>query len=110
MFLPEVNLNNIMFVGNGIIPLKFLGITDTELSKLPLNEFMKYTLMNLGDKSEGGYAVCHSRGPVSDFARDQGGELNRINPLAATYPKLFPYGVGGIEETRTKTVGFDEHI
>ncbi|KAG1772012.1 hypothetical protein EV702DRAFT_1181371 [Suillus placidus] len=54
--------------------------------------------MNLGD-NEGGYAVHH-----------RGEESNRINPLAATYLKLFPYGVGGIEAMQTKSVGFDEHI
>ncbi|KAG1859029.1 hypothetical protein DFJ58DRAFT_715769 [Suillus subalutaceus] len=96
--------------GSSVIPLQFLGITDTELSKLPLNDLMKYALMNLDD-NEGGYAVRHSHNPVSDFARDRGGkESNRINPLAATYPKLFPYGVGGIEAMRTKSVGFDEHV
>ncbi|KAG2029220.1 hypothetical protein BDR03DRAFT_936868 [Suillus americanus] len=56
---------------------------------------MKYTLTNLGDDE--GYAVHHNHNPMSDFA------FHRINPLAATYPKPFPYGVGGIEAMRTKT-------
>jgi len=88
-----------------------LGVTDTELSTLPLNELMKHALMNLDEVSdkEGGYVVCHSHYPVSDFGRNQSGE-DRKNPLAATYPKLFPYGVGGIEDTRGKSVGFDEHV
>ncbi|KAG1764658.1 hypothetical protein EDD22DRAFT_1042520 [Suillus occidentalis] len=96
-----------------VIPLHYLGITDTQLCKLPLNDLMKHALTNLGDpaNNEGGYAVRHSGLPVSDFGRNPGGEESkRINPLAATYPKLFPYGIGGIEATRTKYVGFDEHI
>ncbi|KAG1790365.1 uncharacterized protein HD556DRAFT_1446298 [Suillus plorans] len=58
---------NIDAEGGNVIPLKFLGITDTELNKLLLNDLMKYALMNM-DANEGGYAVCHSRDPVSDFA------------------------------------------
>ncbi|KIK34584.1 hypothetical protein CY34DRAFT_26824 [Suillus luteus UH-Slu-Lm8-n1] len=97
------------------IPLKFLGVTDTELSTLPLNDLMKHALMNLDDgvtDNEGGYAVCHSHRPVSDFGRNQAGgeDLRRMNPLAATYPKLFSFGVGGIEDTCKKLVGFDEHV
>ncbi|KAG1727657.1 uncharacterized protein EDB91DRAFT_1086323 [Suillus paluster] len=79
-----------------VIPLKFLGVTDTELSTLPLNDLMKHALMNIDGMSEkeGGYAICHGHHPVSDFGRNQvGGEdSDRKNPLAATYPKLFPYG------------------
>jgi hypothetical protein len=72
---------------------------------------MKHALMNLDEVSdkEGGYVVRHSHYPVSDFGRNQSGE-DRKNPLAATYPKLFPYGVGGIKDTRGKSVGFDEHV
>ncbi|KAG2138763.1 hypothetical protein BD769DRAFT_1351083, partial [Suillus cothurnatus] len=88
--------------------------TDNEVRNgvtLPLNELMKHALMNLDEVSdkEGGYVVRHSHYPVSDFGRNQSGE-DRKNPLAATYPKLFPYGVGGIEDTRGKSVGFDEHV
>ncbi|KAG1844540.1 hypothetical protein DFJ58DRAFT_844032 [Suillus subalutaceus] len=90
-----------------VIPLKFLGVTDAELSTLPLNDLMKHALMNLDDgvtDNEGGYVVRHSHYPVSDFGCNQiGGEnLHMMNPLAMTYPKLFPYGVGGIEDTHGK--------
>lgn len=76
---------------------------------------MKHALMNLDDgitNNEGGYAVRHSHRPVSDFGHNQAGgeDLHRMNPLAATYPKLFPFGVGGIEDTHGKLVGFDEHV
>lgn len=76
---------------------------------------MKHALMNLDDgvtDNEGGYAVCHSHRPVSDFGRNQAGgeDLRRMNPLSATYPKLFSFGVGGIEDTCGKLVGFDEHV
>ncbi|KAH7926341.1 hypothetical protein BV22DRAFT_1009279 [Leucogyrophana mollusca] len=97
-----------------VIPLKFLGITDINLNQLPLDELMKYALTNMDDNSkEGGYVVRHSRLPVSDFGRQRSEDnpsQSRVNPLAAAYPKLFPYGVGGIEANRIKTVGFDEHI
>ncbi|KAH7930556.1 hypothetical protein BV22DRAFT_1000478 [Leucogyrophana mollusca] len=102
--------------GADVIPLKFLGITDTNLNKVPLDDLMKYALTNMDDESkEGGYVVRHSRLPVSDFGKwqaDDGsnGTALQVNPLAAAYPKLFPYGVGGIEADHNKTVGFDEHI
>ncbi|KAH7924255.1 hypothetical protein BV22DRAFT_1047590 [Leucogyrophana mollusca] len=100
--------------GATVIPLKFLGVTDTDLNKLPLNDLMKYALTNLGnDSKESGYVVQHSRFPVSDFGKPRSGDAadeGKPNPLAAAYPKLFPYGVGGIEAKRRKTVGFDEHI
>ncbi|KAG2056735.1 hypothetical protein BDR06DRAFT_969761 [Suillus hirtellus] len=57
-------------VGSNVIPLKFLGITDTELNKLLLNDLMKYALINM-DADEEGYAVHHSHDPVSDFAQPQ---------------------------------------
>jgi len=97
-----------------VIPLQFLGVTDTEMNLLSLNELMKYALTNMEDKSElkeGGYAVRHSLMPVSDFGSGQRGECNpNLNPLAAAYPVLFPYGIGGIEASREKKIGFNEHI
>ncbi|KAG2125704.1 uncharacterized protein EDB93DRAFT_1110038 [Suillus bovinus] len=97
-----------------VIPLQFLGVTDTEMNSLSLNELMKYALTNMEDKSElkeGGYAVRHSLMPVSDFSSGQHGECNpNLNPLAAAYPVLFPYDIGGIEASREKKIGFNEHI
>jgi hypothetical protein len=41
-----------------VIPLQYLGITDTEFNNLSLNEVMKYALTNMEDQSkEGGYTV-----------------------------------------------------
>ena len=75
---------------------------------------MKYALTNMEDKSEskeGGYAVRHSLMPVSDFSSDsESGQHKNLNPLAAAYPTLFPYGIGGIEASREKKIGFNEHI
>ncbi|KAG0695956.1 hypothetical protein DFH29DRAFT_758462, partial [Suillus ampliporus] len=49
--------------------------------------------------------------PVSDFGSGQHGECDsNINPLAAAYLVLFPYGIGGIEANREKKIGFNEHI
>ncbi|KIK79550.1 hypothetical protein PAXRUDRAFT_36425 [Paxillus rubicundulus Ve08.2h10] len=95
-----------------VIPLQFLGITNTELNKLPLDDITKYAVTNMGDKSkEGGYAVCHSHLPVSEFGSGRQGDPNpMINPLEAVYPTLFPYGIGGIEGDREKTIRFNEHI
>ncbi|KAG2132149.1 uncharacterized protein EDB93DRAFT_1107981 [Suillus bovinus] len=111
-----------MFVGLGsswrkspdadVIPLQYLGVTDTELNNLSLNKLMNYALTNLEDKSkEGGYAVRHSILPVSDFGSGWHGEPDpKLNPLAAAYPILFLYGIRGIEGHREKKIGFDEHV
>lgn len=97
-----------------MIPLQYLGVSDVDLSNLPLNEVMMFALTNIEDTSkEGGYAVCHSHAPVSDFGMPRPGESHgphHVNPLAAAFPLLFPYGIGGIEEERKKSVGFNEHV
>ncbi|KAG2114679.1 uncharacterized protein F5147DRAFT_769999 [Suillus discolor] len=72
------------------------------ISKLPLNEVMMFALTNIKNTStEGGYAVHHSNAPVSDFGMPHPGESHgscHVNPLAAPFPLLFLYGIGGIEE------------
>lgn len=81
-----------------------------DLSRLPLNDLVASAMDNMVRASrEENYAVRHSRYPVPDFGRFQGSERS-INPLAATFPRLFPFGVGGIESDRQKTVGFQEHV
>ncbi|KAF8125262.1 hypothetical protein EV363DRAFT_1176267, partial [Boletus edulis] len=71
---------------------------------------MKHGLMNLiGEGKEGGYAVRHSQLPVTDFGQDQTGREREVNPLAVTFPTLFPYGKGTFEKTRRQTVSFNEH-
>ena len=55
------------------------------------------SVANLNDPSkEGGYAVSHGTTPLNKFGdtvAQQGGH----NPLAAAFPVLFPYMVGGFE-------------
>lgn len=93
-----------------VIPLQFLGVSDAELEGISLDEHMKYTLANMEDR-EGGYVVRHGLKPLSEFGTGYGGQDPPArNPLAAAYPILFPYGIGGIESLRERTVGFDEHV
>ncbi|SRR6266404_7052074 len=71
---------------------------------------MKYALANMGER-EGGYLISYGKQPTRDFG--SGGEKYEwptMNPLAAAYPVLFPYGVGGIEAQRERFIGFDEHV
>jgi hypothetical protein len=85
-------------------------VTDLDLSRLPLNDLMVNAMNNMvGASEDDSYAVRHSHHPVPDFGRFQGSERS-INPLAATFPRLFPFGVGGIESDRPKSVGFQEHV
>ena len=100
-----------ILVDGEVIPLHFLGVSDLDLSRLPLNELMAKAMSNLGSSlEEERYAVRHSCHPVADFGRSMQGVEHNVNPLAATFPKLFPYGVGGIESDRPKLVGFSEHV
>lgn len=58
---------------------------------------MKYVLSNMKGK-EGGYVVQYGVQLLSEFGFGHGSQDPPIlNPLAATYPVLFPYGIGGVE-------------
>jgi len=66
-------------------------------SKVSTSELMMYALANLYDNSqEGGYVVRHSMRAINDFSQTAT-QTGTRNPLAAAFPILFPYGVGGIE-------------
>lgn len=78
-----------------------------------------YALANLrgGSDGEGGYAVRHSRHPVSDFGRPKAGAtahereaLRLANPMMSAFPILFPYGQGAIEGERRVQVSFMQHV
>lgn len=93
-----------------VIPLQFLGVSDEDQEGISLDEHMKFALPNMEDK-EGSYVVRHGLQPLSEFGQTRGNDKPpRQNPLAAAYPLLFPYGIGGIESCRQRTIGFDEHI
>ena len=80
-----------------VIPLQFLGVSDTEQDTISLDEHMKYALANMDDKKEG-YIVRHRARLISEFGTSlQNHDSPLRNPLAAAYPVLFPYGIGGIE-------------
>ncbi|KAG9015584.1 hypothetical protein FRB94_000189 [Tulasnella sp. JGI-2019a] len=102
-----------------VVPLQFLGITDTDLSKASTQELMLYALANVMDESrgEGGYAVRHSNNAVNDFGRPRRGAseqerefLQSHNPMTSAFPGLFPYGEGGIEANRDVPVSFTNHV
>ena len=91
-----------------MIPLQFVGAADTELTDLSVDEQMKYVLANTQER-EGGYAVRHGTHPLSEFGNGGGKyEMPALNPIAAAYPVLFPYGVGGMEADRPQLISFDE--
>lgn len=98
-----------------VIPLQSLGAIDLDLNNVSPNDLMMWALANSSGEKEGGYLNRHGRDPVNMFGRPregEGGELDqevRKNPLAAAYPTLFPYGVGGIEADREDEVSFAEH-
>lgn len=92
-----------------MIPIHVLGVTDTDLSRVSASELMAHALANLFKASEeGGYAVRHSMRPINDFG-ENATENGALNPLAAAFPVLFPYGVGGIEAERQTKVSVRDH-
>lgn len=101
-----------------VIPSTFQisGAVDTSLSNVTPTELMLYGLANLWKEgSEGGYSVRYSRQPVSDFGRPLKGEHRPYNPNAGNfwekaYPFLFPYGRGGFEADREKSISFVDHV
>lgn len=59
---------DLSFTDGYVIPLQFLGVSDTDLDQLSLDERMKYALANMNNKDlEGEYIVRHSLNPMSDF-------------------------------------------
>lgn len=100
-----------------VIPLQALGTLDLDMNNLSANELMMWALANSAAGKEGGYANRYSRDAVNMFGRPRERDLDteslnhpRRNPLAAAYPTLFPYGVGGIEADRETDVGIAEHV
>lgn len=89
--------------------MQALGVTDTDLSTVSVKEMTQWALANLeGASAEGGYAVRHGTVPLSIFAESQDGDGR--NPVAACFPTLFPYGVGGIDQRRPQRVPFMQHV
>jgi len=75
---------------------------------------MLWGLANLWKEGdEGGYAVQHSRQPVSDFGKPRhgvGGEADRPHYFEKAFACLYPYGVGGPEADQPVEVDFRDHI
>ena len=97
-----------------VIPLQVSGSVDCDLSNLTANELMTWGLMNMWKEGcEGGYAVRHSRQPVSDFPSvgdDNHCPTDQHNFFEKAFPCLYPYGRGGLESTRPVPLDFPEHI
>ncbi|KZO99018.1 hypothetical protein CALVIDRAFT_477845 [Calocera viscosa TUFC12733] len=96
-----------------VVPLRSMGVHDTDLTRATSNEILMHALSNL-DKpnAEGAYAVRHSGTPVNDFGRPRRGDARdptMRNPLAAAFVTLFPYGEGGPEEERPIDISLQEH-
>lgn len=99
--------------GPDVVPLQMLGICDTDQNTMSAKDLMMWALANAAGDEEGGYAIRHGRTPVNMFGRPRRNEPEdpkRRNPLAAAYPCLFPYGVGGIEDDRPVSVSFAHHV
>lgn len=96
-----------------VVALQHLGVHDTDMSTLSSSELMMWALANAGEGREGGYAVRHGWRALSTFGQTlDGSPVNGDgrNPLAACFPTLFPYGIGGIEQSRDEEVHFLDHV
>ncbi|KAG8724803.1 hypothetical protein FRC09_013989 [Ceratobasidium sp. 395] len=100
-----------------VIPLQYLGVTDSDLSKVSSEEMTEWGLHNMqrhaeDSSHEPGYAVRHGA-PVNTFGqppRGQGpADPNRYNLWEAAHIALYPYGVGGLESDRPVQISFDDH-
>ena len=70
---------------------------------------MSFALANLFNTSkEGGYVVRHSMKAINDFG-ENASQTGAHNPLAAAFPILFPYGIGGIEAEQPSKINLREH-
>jgi hypothetical protein len=90
-------------------------VSDLDLSRVLPDELMRRALANLSHRKDSAYVVHHCE-PVCEFGDDVRRRRpdceyeNTRNPLAAAFPSLWPYGVGGIEEKRQVPLTFIEHV
>ena len=92
-----------------VVPIHVLGVTDVDLTRTASSDLMAFALANLADPlEEGGYVVRHSRRALDDFGESVAQAGGR-NPLAAAFPVLFPYGLGGIEASRKVKLSLKDH-
>jgi len=76
-----------------------------------MNKTLLHALATETENGEGGYAVRHGKHALSDFGVPLPGEHEpHINPMAAAYPCLFPFGVGAPEMPDVRHLSFDDHI
>ena len=102
-----------------VIPLRFLGVEDVDVSKLSAKELFLHALTNLknGDEqAEGGYAIRHGNPPVFDLPiaiehRQSAAFSNKYDLFAAAYPILWPYGKGRWDVIgRREKLSYSEYV
>ncbi|KAG8793842.1 hypothetical protein FRC12_001393 [Ceratobasidium sp. 428] len=103
--------------GPDVIPIQYLGVMDSDQSKVPSDELMGWGINNMLRYTENtrkpGYAIRHGAAPVSTFGQPPAGEgpadPNRDNFWEATFPGLHPRGLGGIERNRPAPLSLNDH-
>ncbi|KAG8714622.1 hypothetical protein FRC09_017417 [Ceratobasidium sp. 395] len=103
--------------GPDVIPIQYLGVMDSDQSKVPSDELMGWGLNNMlrhtDNTREPGYAIRHGAAPVNTFGQPPAGEgpadPNRDNFWEAAFPGLHPRGLGGIERDRPAPLSLNDH-
>ncbi|KAJ3559330.1 hypothetical protein NM688_g415 [Phlebia brevispora] len=95
-----------------VIPMRSLGIIDTDLTELSTSDVSLKGLVNLWKEGkEGGYLVRYGNHPASDFRpREEDDVPLDHNFWEKAFPTLFPYGEGGLERDRPTDVPFMQHV
>ncbi|KAL6303863.1 hypothetical protein BKA93DRAFT_852784 [Sparassis latifolia] len=90
-----------------VVPLRFLGSHDVDLTDISSSQMLEWGLANLwSEGKEGGYAVRHGIHPMNEFPTGREDD----NLWEKTYPTLFPYGVGGFEHNRRRSISLNAHM
>lgn len=98
------------------IPLHSLGVVDVAANEVKENDILAHALANVSRAAKvEGWAVRRSSDFVNEYPRrDSEGSLSdgsceNPNHLLGSFPCLFPYGRGGFEVDRPRSVTYEAH-
>ncbi|KAG2107118.1 hypothetical protein BD769DRAFT_1675703 [Suillus cothurnatus] len=80
-----------------VVPMQAHGVIDAEGSELSNQDILANTLANTSRTHDKNYAVQHGGKFINEYAR--------VNTRA--FPCLFPYGLGGFEVQRPRTISYE---
>ncbi|KAJ7042215.1 hypothetical protein C8F04DRAFT_902364, partial [Mycena alexandri] len=99
---PDLNLSDILHPPPSTIPFQSVVVADVD-GNAPSSELRSAALKHLQKPGSNFIEIPHDPNPANEF--------NNPHLFPMMYPTLFPYGLGGLEDTsRRSKLGFKRHI